>query len=38
MTVAKVTKEEFLKERYLGIRMAEIEGMLQHKKSMEVRK
>ncbi|MBL5980759.1 histidinol dehydrogenase [Petrotoga sp. HWH.PT.55.6.1] len=38
ISVAKVSKDELLKERYLGIRMAEIEGMYQHKKSMEVRK
>lgn len=38
MTIAKISKEELLTERYLGIRMAEIEGMNQHKKSMEVRK
>lgn len=37
ISIAKVTREELLKERYLGIRLAEIEGMNQHKRSMEVR-
>ncbi len=38
ISLAYVSREEFLSERYLGIRLAEIEGMEMHKKSMEVRK
>ncbi|WP_324735677.1 histidinol dehydrogenase [Thermococcus sp. SY098] len=38
ISLAYVSKGEFLSERYLGIRLAEIEGMEMHKKSMEVRK
>ncbi|AFK23226.1 histidinol dehydrogenase [Pyrococcus sp. ST04] len=38
ISLAMVDREEFLRERYLGIRLAEIEGMDMHKKSMEVRK
>ena len=38
ISLAYVSREEFLSERYLGIRLAEIEGMEMHKRSMEVRK
>ena len=38
ISLAYVSRGEFLSERYLGIRLAEIEGMEMHKKSMEVRK
>ncbi|MBO8173804.1 MAG: histidinol dehydrogenase [Thermococcus sp.] len=38
ISLAYVSREEFLSERYLGIRLAEIEEMEMHKKSMEVRK
>lgn len=38
ISLAYVSREEFLRERYLGIRLAEIEGLEMHKKSMEVRK
>lgn len=38
ISLAYVSREEFLAERYLGIRLAEIEGLEMHKKSMEVRK
>ncbi len=38
ISLAYVSREEFLQERYLGIRLAEIEGMEKHKKSMEVRR
>lgn len=37
MTVASLSKEEFMADRELGIRMATIEGLEHHKKSMEVR-
>ncbi|NJE04759.1 histidinol dehydrogenase [Thermococcus sp. M36] len=38
ISVAQVSREEFLAERELGIRLAEIEGMEAHRRSMEVRK
>ncbi|AHF79913.1 histidinol dehydrogenase [Thermococcus paralvinellae] len=38
ISLAYVSREEFLAERYLGIRLAEIEGLEMHKKSMEVRR
>ncbi|NJE00199.1 histidinol dehydrogenase [Thermococcus sp. LS1] len=38
ISLAYVSREEFLAERYLGIRLAEIEGLEMHKRSMEVRK
>ncbi|GAB6101789.1 histidinol dehydrogenase [Thermococcus atlanticus] len=38
ISLAYVSREEFLQERYLGIRLAEIEGMEQHRRSMEVRR
>ncbi|ANF23550.1 histidinol dehydrogenase [Thermococcus piezophilus] len=38
ISLAYVSREEFLSERYLGIRLAEIEGLEMHKRSMEVRK
>ncbi|NJE55469.1 histidinol dehydrogenase [Thermococcus sp. 21S9] len=38
ITLARVSREEFLSERELGIRLAEIEGMELHRRSMEVRK
>lgn len=38
ISLAYVSREEFLQERYLGIRLAEIEGLEMHKKSMEVRR
>ena len=38
ITLAMVSREEFLAERELGIRMAEIEGMELHRRSMEVRR
>ncbi|WP_456394569.1 histidinol dehydrogenase [Thermococcus sp.] len=38
ISLAYVSREEFLSERYLGIRLAEIEGMEMHRKSMEVRR
>ncbi len=38
ISVAMVSREEFLAERELGIRLAEIEGMAVHRESMEVRK
>ncbi len=38
ISLAYVSREEFLAERYLGIRLAEIEGMEEHKRSMEVRR
>ncbi|WP_457754451.1 histidinol dehydrogenase [Thermococcus sp.] len=38
ISLAYVSREEFLSERYLGIRLAEIEGMEMHKRSMEVRR
>jgi len=38
MTVAKVSRNEFLSERNLGMRMAEIEGMPLHKNSLEARR
>lgn len=38
ISLAYVSREEFLRERYLGIRLAEIEGLEMHKRSMEVRK
>ncbi|HOO33574.1 MAG TPA: histidinol dehydrogenase [Thermotogota bacterium] len=37
MTVASLSKEEFMADRDLGIRMAQIEGLEHHRKSMEVR-
>ena len=37
MTLASLSKEEFMKDRELGIRMASIEGLEHHRKSMEVR-
>ncbi|MEA1883550.1 MAG: histidinol dehydrogenase [Thermotogota bacterium] len=37
MTLASLSKEEFMKDRELGIRMATIEGLEHHRKSMEVR-
>ncbi|EEB74315.1 histidinol dehydrogenase [Thermococcus sp. AM4] len=38
ITLARVSREEFLSERELGIRLAEIEGMELHRRSMEVRR
>jgi len=38
ITLAMVGRREFLAERELGIRLAEIEGMELHRRSMEVRK
>jgi len=38
ISLAYVSREEFLRERYLGLRLAEIEGLEMHKRSMEVRK
>ncbi|NJE85899.1 histidinol dehydrogenase [Thermococcus sp. CX2] len=38
ISLAYVSREEFLAERYLGIRLAEIEGLEIHKRSMEVRR
>ena len=38
ISLAYVSKEEFLQERYLGIRLAEIEGLELHKKALEVRR
>jgi histidinol dehydrogenase len=37
MTLASLSKEEFMKGRELGIRMATIEGLEHHRRSMEVR-
>ena len=37
MTLASLSKDEFMKDRDLGIRMATIEGLEHHRKSMEVR-
>ncbi|NJE10525.1 histidinol dehydrogenase [Thermococcus sp. MAR1] len=38
ISLAQVSREEFLSERELGLRLAEIEGMAFHRRSMEVRK
>ncbi len=38
ITIVQVSREEFLKNRELGMRMAEIEDMKLHRKSLEVRK
>jgi histidinol dehydrogenase len=38
ISLAYVSREEFLSERYLGIRLAEIEGLELHKKALEVRR
>ncbi len=38
MTLASLSKEEFMADRELGIRMATIEGLEHHRKAMEVRK
>ena len=38
ISVAQVSREEFLAERELGLRLAEIEGMAFHRRSMEVRR
>ncbi|NJE61125.1 histidinol dehydrogenase [Thermococcus sp. 21S7] len=38
ISIAQVSREEFLAERELGLRLAEIEGMAFHRRSMEVRK
>ncbi len=38
ITLAMVSRGEFLEERGLGIRMAEVEGMELHRRSMEVRR
>ncbi|ASJ13881.1 histidinol dehydrogenase [Thermococcus radiotolerans] len=38
ISIAQVSREEFLAERELGLRLAEIEGMAFHGRSMEVRK
>jgi histidinol dehydrogenase len=38
MSVAKMDKEDYMNNRKLGLRLAEIENMPQHRKSMEVRK
>ncbi len=38
ISVAMVDRDEFLMERKLGIRMAELEGMKAHKHALEVRK
>lgn len=38
MSVASVSREEFLKYRHLGIRLAKIEGMNAHRHALEVRK
>ncbi len=38
ISLAYVSREEFLQERYLGIRLAEIEGLELHKKALEVRR
>ncbi|WP_148882289.1 histidinol dehydrogenase [Thermococcus aciditolerans] len=38
ISIAQVSREEFLAERELGLRLAEIEGMVFHRRSMEVRK
>jgi histidinol dehydrogenase len=37
MTLSSLSKEEFMKDRELGIRMATIEGLEHHRRSMEVR-
>lgn len=37
MTLASLSREEFMADRELGIRMATIEGLEHHRKSMEVR-
>ncbi|WP_461866583.1 histidinol dehydrogenase, partial [Thermococcus sp.] len=38
ISLAYVSRDEYLQERYLGIRLAEIEGLELHKKALEVRK
>ena len=38
MTLASLSRDEFMIDRELGIRMATIEGLEHHRKSMEVRK
>ncbi|RLF26268.1 MAG: histidinol dehydrogenase, partial [Thermoplasmata archaeon] len=38
VSLAYVSRGEFLQERYLGIRLAEIEGLELHKKALEVRR
>ncbi|MDK2914176.1 MAG: histidinol dehydrogenase [Thermococcaceae archaeon] len=38
ITLARVSREEFLTYRRLGMRMAEIEGMEAHRRSLEVRR
>ncbi|ASI98593.1 histidinol dehydrogenase [Thermococcus celer] len=38
VSLAMVGREEFLRERELGIRLAEVEGMELHRRSMEVRR
>ncbi len=38
ISVAMADRDEFLRERKLGIRMAELEGMQAHKKALEVRR
>ena len=38
ITLAMVSRGEFLRERELGLRLAEIEGMELHRRSMEVRR
>ncbi|WP_457751990.1 histidinol dehydrogenase [Thermococcus sp.] len=38
ITLAQVNREEFLSDRELGLRLAEIEGMPLHRRSMEVRR
>ncbi|NJE02813.1 histidinol dehydrogenase [Thermococcus sp. MV11] len=38
ISLASVSREEFLAERELGLRLAEIEGMNYHRRSMEVRR
>ena len=38
ISLAYVSRGEFLQERYLGIRLAEIEGLELHKKALEVRR
>jgi histidinol dehydrogenase len=37
ISLAYVSREEFLRERHLGMALAEMEGMKWHKRSMEVR-
>jgi len=38
MTLASLSRDEFMADRELGIRMATIEGLVHHRKAMEVRR